>query len=183
MAGLTPKQRILLDEILGRDEDVKIIPWPKRPGVKIGLRLLSDGEMSEADAAARQWASEQGLDVGLNRHRDNEFASRYSAEVLLRALVSPDEGHQQVVPDADTLRKRLSRLEINLLIGAYNDFSRDMLADPDALSDEQLADLLETLRGPFDRAEAALLRLAPVTLRRLLRFTVGRLPESTGSAS
>jgi hypothetical protein len=182
MAGLTPKQRDKIDEILGGADDVKIIPWPKRPGVKIGMRLLGDDEMREADEVTREWAESQKLDTGIARHRDNEFAAYYAGEVLFRALVTSDESHQPIARSPDSLRRR-PRQELNVLLGAYNDFARDMLADPDALSDDQLADLLEKIRGPFEVAEATLLRLAPVTLRRLLHFTVSPPSASTGSAS
>jgi len=180
MASLGEKRRILLDEILSRDEDTKIIQWPKRAGVKIGLRLLSEGEMSEADCATREWAQGVGLETGPGRHRDNEFASRYASEVLCRALIHP-ESRQPVVVDVDDLRKRISRMELDLLTRAYNDFAREMFADPDALTDEELVVLVEELRGPF--CEDRLLRCVPGTLRALLRYTVSRLPASTGSES
>jgi hypothetical protein len=182
MSALTPKQRILLDEILSRDDDVKVIPWPRRPGIKIGLRLLSDGELSEADASARAWATENGLDTGIGRHRDNEFASRYSAEVLYRSLVHP-ESKQPVVDSVDALRARFKRQDSNHLLTAYNDFARDLFADPDALPDDQMAEVIERLRGPFALFETTCEAYGRNTLLRLLRFTACLHPESTGSAS
>lgn len=182
IGSLTARQRILLDEILARDEDVKIVPWPRRPGVTVGLRLLTDGEMADADAGAREWADGKGLGVGLDRQRDNEFASRYAAEIMIRALVHP-ESRQPVVTDVEQLRARVHRQELDLLIRAYNDYARDMFADPDALTVEQLGDLVARIRVPFDLAEGTLNRCAPGVLRRLLHYTVSLLPESTGSES
>lgn len=174
---LTEPRRSLLAELLARDDDIKIIPWPRRPGVKVGLRLLSDGEMAEADQAARNWARTVDLDTSRVRHSDNEFAAHYAAEILHRALLHP-ESRQPLSASVEDLRKLITRQELDLLTREYNDFARDMLADPESLTTEDMEAILDELRGPF--GESRSLRCAPAMLRRLLLYTVSRPAASTG---
>jgi len=180
-AGKAPV-RLLLDELLaGGCDDVCVVPMPGRPGVKVGLRLLSDADLADADHAARRWAEEHGLDTTRGRYTEPEWAMAYTAEVLLRALVHP-ESHQPLVQTTEQLRQRLTRPQLTALMKAYQDYASQMLADPNELPPEQVREIVEELRrDPF--AADRLNSYGPDTLRRLLLYTVSQLGKSTGSES
>jgi hypothetical protein len=169
------KFECLLEEVLGegRFTDRKVVDWPFTEGRKVGLRLLSEEEYSDCDTRARKWARDLGLEVGLGRNSELEFRSRFAAELLTLALTHPTSA-QPLVSSPDQLRSRITRAELDTLLGAYNDFAEEMAPVPSQLeSDKEFEELSRSLLGPFE--ETCLSRCAPSTLRRLAHWHASKL--------
>jgi len=163
----------LLDKVLGTAADnPKPIDWPFRPGVKVGLRLLSDAEIEACELAANEYVTTHKFGAGqlaawLSGEHKAMHSARYSREVLRLALVDPDSGQPLITTLADISRRH--RSEIDVLMREYSDYSEEMAPLPTQVEDEaEFERLADSLRGPFD--EAVLNRCAPSTLRRFAHY-------------
>jgi hypothetical protein len=180
----TDEMGTLLARALGGADrfDIAVIKWPGRDDVTVGLRLLSDFDIAEADSSARAWAEATRLNSGKERLDDREYTARYGAECVARSLVHP-ETKQRLVGTADELRKLATREEIDALSVALSDHQEALAPFPYQLSDEEVERLAEAVKRPDPFRERALSTCAPSTLRRCIRALVAQLAKSPGSQS
>lgn len=173
----------MLDRLLGGADrwDVKVITWPGREAVKVGIRLLSDADVAEADIATLAWARDVGLGTGVGRGDDWEYKTRYAAEILSRALVDPDT-KAPICETVKELRDRITRSELDLLMVAYNDHQEACAPYPSQIqSQAEFEEIVNALKRT--RSETILARCAPSTLRGLALYMVDQLARSIGSSS
>lgn len=166
--------------------DVDVVDWPGREGAKVGLRILSDFQVAEADARARAWAKAHDMIVGQDRS-DVEFNYQRLAEWLSVALVTdrpnPQTGaHEPLVGSAEELRKLATREELDVLGAAFMDHQERCAPLPSQLkSDDEFKALFEALKKT--RSKTVLARCAPSTLRDFALYMVERHEKSGGSPS
>lgn len=174
-----------LERFLGGEDplEVKVVAWPTRPSVRVGLRPLLASQYNEADTAARQWAQETGIPYSLDVRQDSELSHVYLSEIVARALVQPEPPHERICAgDGAELRAKVRPETIRDLGRQLADWTAHTAPPiPPTDTPEKLERILAVLGEGHG---ATLLEdCEPATLRALLLYTAAHPRNCTGSTS
>lgn len=157
--------------------------WPGTD-VKIGLRLLSEWEVQQADSRARAWAEEKRIGLGRDRMNEREYVARYACELLSVALCDTSKKEPTpLVSCADELAKTATREELARLSTEMSDHQESLAPFAEQLTDEEMERLADAVGKAPRVAGGVLNTAAPSTLRRLCLLQGDRLRKLTGSSS
>lgn len=153
--------------------------WPGDETVTIGIRLLSDADIADAEIEAALFLKGRGIPPDHPLYA-KEFSYARQAAILARAVVDPD-AQTPVFRSLDECRALVSREEADLLGKSWTDHQEAMAPLANQLSAEEMLEYWEAVKKT--RSETLLLSLPPSTLRALL-LTLASQPEgSTGPSS
>lgn len=135
--------------------------------VELGLRILTDQDYLDAGIDALDEMRERKVEFGIAS--SDLFEAAKATQLLLRALVDPETG-KPVAGSPKQLRVVISSEEKNWLIEQYVDHEREYSPGERHMTEEQFAELLETVKKT---PETALLSdSSSATLKRLIRTLV-----------
>lgn len=164
-----------LSDMLRGPRAVKIIDWPGRPEVQVGLRLLSGTETLDAsqEALAAFKARELSPD-----DLPEEWSEQITYCRLARALVDP-QSKQRIFLDVADLQSALNAVTTEALAAEYLDYEASCNPHPEEMTEQQLDALLEELR----KNEASWNALPVTMLRSFSRRLAFRLYSSRTDSS
>ncbi len=125
---------------------VAVVDWPGRPGKQVGLRVLLDHEVSEAERVARELTIASGIPSDSWRDWRPTYGRFLLSELVAAALVDPGS-HKPICPGGgDELRKKAKRETISRLAEALESHIEKNAPIPTALtSPEEMAAFEERL--------------------------------------
>lgn len=173
-----------LERFLGGEDpqEVKVVAWPTRPSVRVGLRPLLASQYNEADTTARKWAQETGIPYSLDVRQDSELSHVFLSEIVARALVEPEPPHEPICSCGAELRAKVRPETIRDLGHQLADWTKHTAPPaPPSGSPEEFERILAVLGE--GRGATLLEDCEPAMLRALLLYTVAHPRNSTGSTS
>ena len=173
----TPK----LQDLLAGPRIVRVVDWPGRPEVQVGLRVLTGAEQQDAlFEAAKRFQLSEG--VGVTAATLDGYQDHVSTCRLARALVAPEPPHASLCATGAELQKWLTDAEKEALLREYLDLEAALNPDLEAMGRDEALALLDGLR----KNAAGWRVLRPDTQRRLLHTLAGLQwisPPDSGSPS
>jgi len=162
----TPK----LQDLLAGPRIVRVVDWPGRPEVQVGLRVLTGSEQQDAlFEAAKRFQGTEG--VGVTAATIDSYNDHVATCKLARALVSPEPPHASLCATGAELQKWITDAEKEALIREYLDLEAAVNPQLEAMGRDEALALLEHLR----KNPAGWRVTRPETLRRCMR-TLASLP-------
>lgn len=154
------------------------LPFPGKPDVTLGLRLLGEAETDEAKLAAQAYIKARGFDSDIDL---DVYDRERVRQVLQRACVNltrkDEHDFVQFFPAIEDLRP-LDAGIITALWEAYADLVISH-APQAAPTDAELDQVVEALAGSETSVQTLLAHLPAESLRRVVRGLAARLRAST----
>lgn len=145
----------------------RTILWPGTEH-SVDLRILSDDEIKKATFAARSWI-EKTNSTPIDFVTLETFKGEETVQMLYLAL-SDAENNKPLCSTIAVFRASLTRDEISSLVLAYTEFEKEVSPNPDAMTDEEVAKLLATLKKKPEETLGSVSSIA--IAKRLLRSLV-----------
>ena len=133
------KQKRLIDRILSRERDIKLIQYPGTEE-NVGLMLLNCSELQESHFTARKWFAKKCQEVDDTSHI--QFLAEEEIQQCFSFLIDPDSGNgvDKLFASDKEARKRLGVEERAYFIDQYSAFLNEKIKgwnlDPDKSKDK-----------------------------------------------
>ncbi len=173
----------LLEVLKAGKKNIKTLNFPGTDQ-KIGLTVLTDGEVQESVFSAERYFKDKGMEISAST------LSTYNAEIntqmLFRAIVDPekrksDGTYEQAFKRIEDLRLASSAQKAQL-VEEYNDFEAQCSPSVETMPDEEFDKLFEDIKkNPLTGNSLNL-----STAKRLIAFLASRQqnsPKGNGSIS
>ena len=155
----------------------RAIQWPGTD-IPIGIRILSRGELAEAQVAAAAAVKERGLEEGKLASAERVMAE-YIVQLLARALYeSADPLAPRLFATAQDLDAEATLDEINALFGSYEDLRQEVDPELEELPEEVWKEFLDAVKKKEPTSWNAIASSMP---RPWLRSLAIRLASSLAS--
>lgn len=157
----------------------KVVAWPGRADLRVGLWVVRDEEMASARAKAQQFVTDElRLDALKLSLDESTYREELDRQTLLYALRHPEAHDEAFFADADELREVLDADTRQCLMQLYNDFVDERSPIRKATDDDQVRRLVaavgkeqseSSLLSYYDRGSLA--RIAIAQAAELIRLT------------
>ncbi len=174
----------LIEKLKAGKRNIKIIEWPGTDE-KVGITVLAEGELQDAQFATERLFKAAGIDVTASTI--DAYGAENNTQILARALVDPakrreDGTCEPLFPDVDALRAVITSEVKGPLIDAYNAFQDECSPSPLSLSDDEMEAMIDDLKKNPTYGTGLSLR----TLIRLVLYSADRPTDArkdSGSTS
>lgn len=146
----------VLDMIKNSHEERRVIEWPGRPEVKVQLRLLTVSECRKAKVENQQEFKRDGIEVGAHNFAD--YREQEAVHGMWRAFEDPETG-KPIFKSAEHMRTFCTPDELTALCDAYNAFADEKDPNMEALSEEGVEMLIDTLKKTPDLVQRKVVSL------------------------
>lgn len=121
--------------------------WPGKPGVKVGLRLLSAKENTGSKFANQREFKTSDIDIAI--HNLPDYKEQEADHILWKALYDPATG-KAIFSSVDAFRGFCTREEVSALAFEYNALSEECDPKLDDLDDAGIKELVEFVKKKPD---------------------------------